>query len=167
MGIGKALRKGYELAQNENVCAVPGDCQFNFKELLLCPSFGERQFVSFYRRRTYYNPYRMFLNHFNRAVNYFLLGLKMNDVNWIKVYKKKQLEEIDFQLTSSLIESEICAKLFAQRIPCIEIESEYLDRLEDEAKGGSLKTVKQAAGDLWKLIHITRKYKAKLHAAKN
>lgn len=163
-GIGLSLRKGYSLAKNENVCAVPGDCQFNFKELLMCPSFNEKQFISFYRRRTYYNPYRMFLNHFNRFINSFFLGLSMNDVNWIKVYKKVQLESLNFQLTSSLIESEICAKLFAQKIPCIEIESEYLDRLQDEPKGGSIKTVKQAASDLFKLLRIIRDYKNKLKA---
>jgi len=161
-GIGQALKTGYGLAQNENVCAVPGDCQFNFKELLMCPSFNEKQFVSYYRRRTYYNPYRRFLNHFNRFLNYFFLGLDMNDVNWIKVYKKSQLEKIDFKINSSLIESEICAKLFAQNIKCIEIESEYLDRLEDESKGGSLKTVKQAVADLFKLIKVVKDFKIQL-----
>ena len=158
-GIGIALRKGYALATNENVCAVPGDCQFNFKELMLCPSFNEKQFVSFYRRRTGYNPYRMFLNHFNRFVNRLFLGLKMNDVNWIKVYKKSQLAGLNLEVESSLVESEICAKLFIQDIKCIEMESEYLDRLQDESKGGALKTVKQAASDLLKLIRVIGKFK--------
>ncbi len=158
-GIGLSLRRGYALAKNENVCAVPGDCQFNFKELLLCPSFNEKQFVSFYRRRTGYNLYRMFLNHFNRFVNRLFLGLKMNDVNWIKVYKKSQLAALNLEVESSLVESEICAKLFIQDINCIEMESEYLDRLQDESKGGALKTVKQAASDLFKLIRVTRKFK--------
>ena len=158
-GIGLSLRRGYALAKNENVCAVPGDCQFNFKELLLCPSFNEKQFVSFYRRRTGYNLYRIFLNHFNRFVNRLFLGLKMNDVNWIKVYKKSQLAALNLEVESSLVESEICAKLFIQDINCIEMESEYLDRLQDESKGGALKTVKQAASDLFKLIRVTRKFK--------
>lgn len=161
-GIGQALRSGYRLAQNENVCAVPGDCQFNFRELIMSPTFNDKQFVSFYRRRTYYNPYRRFLNHFNRFVNYFFLGLSMNDVNWIKVYKKSQLDKLELKINSSLIESEICAKLFAQNIKCIEIESEYLDRLEDESKGGSLKTVKQAVADLFKLIKVVKDYKNQL-----
>ena len=162
-GIGLSLRRGYALAKNENVCAVPGDCQFNFKELLLCPSFNEKQFVSFYRRRTGYNLYRMFLNHFNRFVNRLFLGLKMNDVNWIKVYKKSQLAVLNLEVESSLVESEICAKLFIQDINCIEMESEYLDRLQDESKGGALKTVKQAASDLFKLIKVIHTYKRKLN----
>jgi glycosyltransferase involved in cell wall biosynthesis len=158
-GIGISLRRGYALAKNEHVCAVPGDCQFNFKELMLCPSFNEKQFVSFYRRRTGYNLYRMFLNHFNRFVNRLFLGLKMNDVNWIKVYKKSQLDHLNLEVESSLVESEICAKLFIRDINCIEMESEYLDRLQDESKGGALKTVKQAASDLVKLIRVINKFK--------
>lgn len=161
LGIGQALKTGYSLASKENVCAVPCDCQFNFKELLLCPNFTEKEFVSYYRRRTYYNPYRRLLNHFNRLVNYLFLGINMNDVNWVKVYKKSQINHITFELNSSLIESEICAKLFAQDISCIEIESEYLKRLSDEPKGGSLKTVKQAAFDLFALIKSVRQYKGK------
>tara|TARA_B100000497_G_C7686169_1_gene415922 strand:+ start:1970 stop:2674 length:705 start_codon:yes stop_codon:yes gene_type:complete len=158
-GIGAALRSGYNMAKMENVCAVPGDCQFNFKELLLCPSFSEDKFISFYRRRTNYNPYRMFLNHFNRLLNYLVLGLKLRDVNWIKVYKNSQLTPLRLEVTSSLVESEICAKLFIKKVKCIEIESEYLDRLEDESKGGALKTVKQAASDLFKLIKVVRNFK--------
>ena len=83
----------------------------------------------------------------------------MNDVNWIKVYKKSQLAALNLEVESSLVESEICAKLFIQDINCIEMESEYLDRLQDESKGGALKTVKQAASDLFKLIRVTRKFK--------
>lgn len=162
-GIGLSLRRGYALAKNENICAVPGDCQFNFKELMLCPMFNEKQFVSFYRRRTGYNLYRMFLNHFNRFVNGLFLGLKMNDVNWIKVYKKSQLEHLNLEVESSLVESEICAKLFIQDINCIEMESEYLDRLQDESKGGALKTVKLAASDLVKLIRVISKFKKRIN----
>lgn len=162
-GIGMSLRKGYALAKNENICAVPGDCQFNFKELLMCPSVGENQFVSFYRRRTNYNLYRMFLNHFNRFVNYIFLGLKMNDVNWIKVYPSSMLKPLNLELESSLVESEICAKLFAQNFQCVEIESEYLERLQDKPKGGSFKTVKQALKDLIKLIRIVKIFKRTQH----
>lgn len=158
-GIGEALKAGYRLAANENVCAVPGDCQFDFKELLQCPDFTENQFVSFYRKRTRYNPYRWVLNVFNRVVNYLFLGLKMNDVNWVKVYKKAQLERLKLTMTSSLVESEICAKLVADGVDCIEIESVYLERLHEESKGGAFSTVKQALGDLFKLIRVVRKYK--------
>jgi glycosyltransferase involved in cell wall biosynthesis len=158
-GIGEALKAGYRLAKNENVCAVPGDCQFDFNELLQCPQFTEKQFVSFYRRRTRYNPYRWVLNVFNRVMNYLFLGLKMNDVNWVKVYKKAQLNRLELKMTSSLVESEICAKLVADGVECIEIESSYLERMYDESKGGALNTVKQALGDLIKLIRVVRKYK--------
>lgn len=158
-GIGEALKAGYRLAENENVCAVPGDCQFDFNELKACPAFGQSSFVSFYRKRTRYNPYRWVLNVFNRVVNYLFLGLKMNDVNWVKVYKREQLHSLSLKMNSSLVESEICAKLVINGVKCIELESRYLERLHDESKGGALKTVKQALSDLIRLIIVVQKYK--------
>jgi hypothetical protein len=92
-------------------------------------------------------------------MNYLFLGLKMNDVNWVKVYKKAQLNRLELKMTSSLVESEICAKLVADGVESIEIESSYLERMYDESKGGALNTVKQALGDLIKLIRVVRKYK--------
>lgn len=154
LGIGQALKTGYRLASKENICAVPGDCQFNFRELLRCPTFTEKEFVSYYRKRTHYNLYRGFLHHFNRIINYLFLNVNMHDVNWIKVYKKSQIDRMELELNSSLVESEICAKLFAQKISCIEIESEYLKRLSDDSKGGAMKTVKQAIFDLFTLIKV-------------
>lgn len=162
LGIGQALKTGYRLASKENVCAVPGDCQFNFKELLLCPNFTEKQFISYCRKHTYYNLYRKILTHFNRLINYLFLGLNMNDVNWIKVYKQSHLRNIELVLNSSLVESEICAKLFAQGVLCVEIESDYLKRLSDDSKGGATKTVKQAAFDLFKLIKVVQTHKKQL-----
>src|SRR5690606_25594057 len=156
LGIGQALKTGYSLASKENVCAVPGDCQFNFQELLSCPDFTDKQFVSYYRKRTYYNLYRRLLHHFNRYVNYLFLNVNMHDVNWIKVYKKSQIDSIELTLNSSLVESEICAKLYAQGISCIEIESEYLKRLSDASKGGAIKTVKQAFYELLTLIKVVQ-----------
>lgn len=164
-GIGEALKGGYRLARNENVCAVPGDCQFDYKELLACPTFDNSQFISYYRKRTRYNPYRWFLNLFNRVMNHAFLGLRMNDVNWVKVYKNNQLQYLDLTMTSSLVESEICAKLVADGVECVELESKYLERKHDDSKGGAMKTVVQALGDMFKLICVVYKYKQRKNHA--
>lgn len=158
-GIGKALISGYKLAAKQNICAVPGDAQFDVSELLNCPIFTENQFVSYYRKKTNYNLYRGFLSKFNQALNYLFLGIKMQDVNWIKVYKKVHIENISFELTSSLVESEICGKLFKADISCIEIESKYLRRQFGVSKGGNINTVAKALKDLIKLIFVVRKFK--------
>jgi glycosyltransferase involved in cell wall biosynthesis len=164
-GIGEALKGGYRLARNANVCAVPGDCQFDYKELLACPTFDNTQFISYYRKRTRYNPYRWFLNVFNRVMNHAFLGLRMNDVNWVKVYKNNQLQYLDLTMTSSLVESEICAKLVADGVECVELESKYLERKHDDSKGGAMKTVVQALGDMLKLICVVYKYKQRKNHA--
>ena len=86
-GIGMALKSVYELASNEYVCAVPADNQFDIDLLKVVQPFSDDCFFSFYRRNPYENHFRNFLHYFNRALNRLLFGLKIKDVNWVKVYK--------------------------------------------------------------------------------
>ena len=108
-GIGMALRSGYKAATKEFVCAVPGDGQFDLSELLKVKPFTAETFYSFYRPTTNYNSYRKFLNLSNRLFNRLCLGIQLNDVNWIKVYRKSQLELVHIELESSIIESEMAS----------------------------------------------------------
>ena len=98
-------------------------------------------------------------------MNHAFLGLRMNDVNWVKVYKNNQLQYLDLTMTSSLVESEICAKLVADGVECVELESKYLERKHDDSKGGAMKTVVQALGDMFKLICVVYKYKQRKNHA--
>ena len=88
------------------------------------------------------------------------IGITLKDVNWTKVYKKKDLDQLDLQLTSSLVESEICAKLLFLGKKVNEVESKYLPRTHGQSKGASAAIVKKALNDTWALISIMRKFKA-------
>lgn len=161
-GIGAALQAGYLAARGQQVCAIPGDGQFNIVELEKIGYLEEKTFVSFYRIRKYYSLYRQLLTTFNNLFNLFFLGITLKDVNWIKVYTLHQLKCVDFQLKSSLIESEISAKLLKSGYKIIELPSEYLPRSGGESKGGSIKTITKAAKDLWllwKCVHSFEKRK--------
>lgn len=143
MGIGHALRTGYANAGYEYVCAIPGDGQFNPSELAAVPAFGPMEFYSFFRRDQNYTPYRQLLSNMNRWLNRLFLGLRMRDVNWIKVYRSEQLTMAAPKLTSSVIESEICGRLAKAGIRPVELPSIYYTREHGEAKGGRWKTVRQ------------------------
>lgn len=147
-GIGMALRTGYKAAACEFVCAVPGDGQFELKELLQLTPFDNTVFYSFYRTKTDYNFYRAFLSWLNRLFNQHILGIFLRDVNWIKVYRREQLLLVKPELKSSLIESEICAKLYRCGIRPIEIPSSYNKRVYGVAKGGSWATLKKAVSEM-------------------
>jgi glycosyltransferase involved in cell wall biosynthesis len=144
LGIGMALKSGYKIATKEYVCAIPGDGQFNIDELKMVKKFGKYVYYSFYRPETNYSFYRQCLTWFNRLFNQHFLAIYLRDVNWVKVYRKEQIELANPQLKSSLIESEICAKLYKTCIFPIEIPSVYLQRKTGIAKGGNLKTLSKA-----------------------
>ena len=159
LGIGMALQTGYKSARGEYVCAIPGDGQFDINQLLQVRPFGDSAYYSFYRINKGYNSYRKLLTWMNRKFNSLFLGIQIKDVNWIKVYRKTQLNQVKPELISSLVESEICAKLNIIKANPIELPSSYLKRISGEPKGGNWRTLKRAASETWKLFWLIQKYK--------
>lgn len=157
-GIGEALRTGYENAKFEYVCAIPGDNQFDVDELLNIKEFKDNEFVSFYRENLYKSWYRKLIHQLNKTFNKTFLNLYIRDVNWIKVYKINQLKATKFKLRSSIIESEICAKLSKMGYKHLELPSKYLPREYGKPKGGTWKTVKMAIKETWSLYKVVKKF---------
>lgn len=159
VGIGMALRSGYDDAKKEFVCAIPGDGQFNVSELLEVKPFGFDTFYSFYRPQTNYTPYRKFLNFSNRIFNCIFLRIQLKDVNWIKVYRKDQLEFANIKLKSSIVESEICAKLIKSGCKPIELPSVYYKRKSGDSKGGNWKTLSLVIREMFSLYLVVRGFR--------
>lgn len=159
LGIGMALKSGYDAATGEYVCAIPGDGQFEISQLSIVKPFENEVYYSFYRTDNRYGAYRKLLTLFNKLFNRIFLGIKLKDVNWIKVYRKSQLNLVKAELNSSLIESEICAKLNILGSMPIEFPSVYLERESGKPKGGNWNTLKKAANEMWTLFWIVREFK--------
>lgn len=156
-GIGEALLTGYRSALFENICAIPADGQFDVSELLPFAIIPERTIVSFYRiEKTRYSLYRKILSFGNKFFNKYFLGISIKDVNWIKIYKNQFFKEINPALTSSLVESEICAKMLQNNYNFIEVESKYLVREHGTSKGSNLKTLFKAIKETIKLFITIR-----------
>lgn len=161
-GIGKALLTGYGAVNNEVITAIPADGEFNPEELLQAKHLGEDEFISFYRIfNSTYTTYRDLLSQTNRLINRFFLGLRMRDVNWVKVHRLKNFKRISLKLNSSLVESEICSKLVIDGLQLVEIPSIYYERPAGESKGASFKIVSQAALETMKLIFSVLIYRFK------
>ena len=160
LGIGAALRSGYAAVRHQNVSAVPADGQFNVAELIPYVNLPERTFVSFFRKEnTIYSISRNILSYVNRRLNAICLGLRQRDVNWVKIYKRAELQKLDLKMNSSLVESEICAKLILQKNKMIEAESVYLPRKAGQSRGASLPIVLRAALETLKLIYVISLYR--------
>lgn len=159
-GIGAALRSGYKVAQYENVCAVPGDGQFDVEELVAHRTVPGKTIIAFYRKHNlHYSLWRETLTNANRKLNEWILGVKMRDVNWIKIYKLEELRKIKLNIKSSLVESEICAKLVINGNKVIEVPSKYLERNYGVDKGASFKIVWQAFRDTLNLAREIARFK--------
>lgn len=162
-GIGEALHSGYEHAQYENIAVLPGDGQFDAKELIPYKSIPAKSMVSFYRKEnTIYSPFRNILSLINKKLNEFSLGLILRDVNWVKIYKNPAVKALDLEIRSSLVESEICSKLIYLGYEVIEVESKYLPREAGVSRGSSFKIIKQAVKDIMLLIVVFRRFKKKV-----
>ena len=159
-GIGQGLRSGYFAASKENVVFIPGDAQYNVTELIPYATFGDDRFICFYRvENTHYSLFRNGLSLFNKICNALFLDLRLKDINWVKIYKRKYLHLLNLKTTSSLIESEICAKLISIGMKPVEAESKYLKRAHGKSKGASIKIMLAALSDLFKLLIVVNYFK--------
>lgn len=158
-GIGNALNVGYDTASKDFICAIPGDNQFNIYEIDQIKGIKENEFVTFYRKKKNYNMYRGFLTSFNQWFNKLFLKLDVPDINWIKIYRLEHMDIKYRTLKSSLVESEICAKLIKIGNTHSDYPSTYLPRKYGKSKGGSFKTLKQALSEVIVLYREVRKFK--------
>ena len=117
LGIGASLKSGYKRAEMENVCAVPGDGQFNINELRAFRTVPPETVISFFRlKHEHYSLLRRWLTQINRWLNKIFFGFNIQDINWIKIYKTSAINELNFQSKSSYIESEIIYCFKAKRL---------------------------------------------------
>lgn len=164
-GIGEALRTIYANTKYENIGVIPGDAQFDPTEYIPFKDIPEHTFISFYRKENLsYSLFRNILSAINKKLNKLFIGIDLKDVNWTKIYKKIYIDQLDLQLTSSLVESEICAKLIFLGNTVIEMESKYLPRVYGVSKGASHAILKKAINDTLLLVSIMNKFKNKIKA---
>lgn len=161
-GIGQTLLDGYAAASKENICAIPADGQFDIMEILSFGNIEDNHFVSFYRvENTSYSLFRNILSGVNRWVNRFFVGMNLKDVNWVKIYKREAIQNLDLVLKSSLVESEICAKLIKLKNVPIEVKSKYLERTAGKSRGASFNIVFKAAKETLTLMWVMWNFRLK------
>jgi dolichol-phosphate mannosyltransferase len=83
----------------------------------------------------------------------------LKDVNWVKIYKRASITAFPWKLHSSLIESEICAKLLLTHNRAIEVLSYYHPRKAGISKGASLRIIAQALRETPKLISAVHRFR--------
>lgn len=159
-GIGNTLITGYQNVRFENVTIVPGDGQFDPNELLPYREIPPRSFVSFYRvENTTYSFSRNALSWFNKVINRLFLSIRLKDVNWVKIYKRSALQQMDFKIHSSLVETEVCSKMIISGYSVVETQSKYLPREHGQSKGASMRIVFMALRDIMRLVWVILRFR--------
>lgn len=166
-GIGGAIRSIYFNAQYENVTFIPGDNQFDVEEFLPFTHIAAHTFVSFYRvQNQTYSMFRNGLSYLNKLFNAFFLGLRLNDVNWVKVYKRAVIVNLDLVAQSSIIESEICSKLNIIRHKPVQVQSTYHPRVSGVSKGASLGNMSKVMKEMFFLYKTLKQFRKNVRAGK-
>ena len=88
------------------------------------------------------------------GVVFLFCGINLKDVNWIKVYKNKQILNLNLFMKTSLLESEICSKLILNKKIPIQITSNYLPRKYGKSKVTNLKRLSKVIYEIPKLIFV-------------
>jgi glycosyltransferase involved in cell wall biosynthesis len=160
LGIGMAWYHLYKHASKDLVLTCPADQQFDPADFSRAmPYVDKADIVSIYRtEKKDYTSFRKLLSNTNKFLIRILFGLRINDINWVKIYKKPILE-IDIKLRSSLLENEILAKARKKGARIIQIPAPSHPRIHGKPKGANMKNLYRVSLELVKLFFITHKFK--------
>lgn len=153
MGIGTCLKTGYKMAKMENVCAVPGDGQFDVNELRAFRKVPSQTVVSFFRSKNMqYSFLRKLLTKVNKGLNKILFGIDVQDINWVKIYKTSEIKSLNLKSKSSYVESEIIYRLKNKNCKIIQSPSHYLSRKFSYSKSVTISSLKTVGKDIISLF---------------
>jgi glycosyltransferase involved in cell wall biosynthesis len=154
-GVGAALWTGYSSSRGQWVVAVPGDGQFETSELLLGAPIRSQTLYAWYRtKRPGYTPWRQFLSWVNRMLNAHLLGLRVRDVNWIKIYPGPVLRTFHSATVSTILESELMLGMQLHGYKWLQIPTHYRPRRAGHSTGARWIFVWRSLVDYPNLIRL-------------
>jgi glycosyltransferase involved in cell wall biosynthesis len=131
-GIGEVLRTACREALNDWLVIMPGDLEFDPKDLKSGAGVLEKGVVVSYTLTKFPPLRRRMVSFFQYVLNMLLFGLTLKRVNWVKIVPTKLLQEDELLTTSAIIDTEIAVRLKRKGCKFIEIASNNdlkLDRI--------------------------------------
>lgn len=161
LGNGIALRTAYEHSTKDIILSCPADQQFDpldFSKIL--PHIDKVDIICIYRlKKPDYNLFRNLITNTHKLVLRIFFNLNIKDINWVKMFKKWTLKDLDLKSESVLINTEILAKAKKRNAKIIEIPAPYYSRIYGKSKGTTFKHLWQASLELVKLWWIVKIFK--------
>ncbi|MDD5192580.1 MAG: glycosyltransferase family 2 protein [Candidatus Nanoarchaeia archaeon] len=160
LGIGKAWRTLYNASSKDIVFTCPADQQFDPLDFSKAMPYLSADIISIYRPKKYdYSLFRILLTNAHRLIIRIFFGLNIKDINWVKMYKKRFLKELDLKLQSGLIETEILVKAKKRNARIVQVEAPYYFRPYGKSRGAGLRNISQTISELIRLCQIIIKFK--------
>ena len=153
LGIGKSLLKGLKFAKKEYIIHNGADCPFNFNGLCkLLPYLTSHDIIVVARNNhTGYTFYRKVVSFINKSLLRILFPLKLNDYNFVQIYKKEVIDNVTPNARSAgFLIPEILIRAYTSNYKIVEIKSDYQARTTGKASAGKLSILLYSFSDMIK-----------------
>jgi len=148
-GFGRTIKELYLAGQKDLIFSLPGDYQYAPKELLaMIKGLNAHDFVIGLRVHRN-DPWRRKLQSkvYNLMLRIFY-GHRHQDVNSIKLFKRKILDKIKLHSQTAFVDAELCIKAQKAGFRVVEIPIEHLPRQTQGASGGKISVISETFADL-------------------
>lgn len=138
-GYGDAMLKGIKEAKKEFVAYMPADGQFLIRDMVNCfPHMEKADLILGYRGiRKDYTLYRKIISYGNMFVLWLFFGLSYKDVNWLNIWRTKEVKKIKVKSRGVFLLAEIIINFKRKKLKIFEAPSFYRVR-----RGGKVKNAK-------------------------
>ncbi len=153
-GVGITMKVLYLSAKNDWLFSIPGDDQFDAKEIhKLIPKMSHGDMLLGYRKNRR-DSFRRLLQSkiYNGLLNTFF-HLNLHDVNTIRLMRRSMIRKLNLKSDTAFIDAEIAIKANENGFRILEIPIEHKCRKDKGATGGKLsKTIFPTILDMLKMI---------------
>lgn len=160
LGYGAAQKSGFLIAQYDWVALVPGDNQFEIRDLARYLAVREAADViggvRQGRKETWDRRWASgIFNRYMRASH----GVTLTDINWVKLYRRSLLSQVTIETPGFSADAEVLVKLAALGARMTELPVEHLPRTWGEETHVTLRNVTHTAMELLSLPGKVRRLK--------
>ncbi len=156
-GLGVALRTGFSQASGEWLFFIPADGQFDINQIdRFLPWLDSSDVIAGVKSGiSDYSAYRRMNSRLFVAFYRLLFGLRLEDYNYVQMYRAQVIRSLDLSARGIFITGEILAKAARRGCRIRAVEATYLPRRGGQATGvrlsNALKTVCEMIRIRWEM----------------
>ena len=149
-GYGAAMQRGLLETKKDFVVYMPADGQFLIRDMVHClPLMEKADIILGYRgKRKDYSIYRLILSYGYIFILKVLFGISYHDVNWLNIWRTKEVKKISIHSKGVFLLAEIIIKFKRKGLTILEAQSFYRQRRGGKAKNAKFSVVVHTLIDL-------------------